>query len=152
MNDFLEDMVKEKIRELKDAYEAVIFAMAKLAEYRDDDTGKHLERVRAFSKLLAKELARWPGYERKVNKDFIRTIYHASPLHDVGKVAIPDKILLKPGKLTPEEFEVVKTVLVNLKADHKKDDQDTNARIDKKTGRNTDRIKELEKSNSDKPN
>jgi len=109
MNDFLEDMVKEKIRELKDAYEAVIFAMAKLAEYRDDDTGKHLERVRAFSRALAEELARQPGYEREVNKDFIRTIYHASPLHDVGKVAIPDKILLKPGKLTPEEFEVVKT-------------------------------------------
>ncbi len=109
MNDLLGDMVKEKILELKDAYEATIFAMAKLAEYRDDDTGKHLERVRAFSRALAEELSQQPGYERKANKDFIRTIYHASPLHDVGKVAIPDKILLKPGKLTPEEFEIIKT-------------------------------------------
>jgi len=83
--------------------------MIKLAEARDDDTGKHIERTKTFCKLLATELQRYPKYKESMDDTFVENIYNASPLHDVGKIAIPDSILLKPGKLTVEEFEVMKT-------------------------------------------
>lgn len=83
-----------------------VFMMAKLAESRDPDTGQHLERIRDYSWLLAKRLA--PEYA-EVTPEFIDNIYHTSPLHDIGKVGIPDNILLKPGSLTDVEFEVMKT-------------------------------------------
>lgn len=86
-----------------------IFALAKLAESRDLETGLHLERVRSYSQLLARELKGVPECEQEINQDFIRSIYETSPLHDIGKVAIPDSVLLKPGKLTEAEFEVMKT-------------------------------------------
>jgi putative two-component system response regulator len=83
-----------------------IFAMAKLAESRDQDTGQHLERIRSFSWLLAKRLA---GDFPELTPEFLDNIYHTSPLHDIGKVGIPDYILLKPDRLTDQEFEVMKT-------------------------------------------
>lgn len=86
-----------------------IFAMAKLAESRDPDTGAHLERVRNYSRTLASYLLRNKRYPGEVNAEFVRLIYATSPLHDIGKVAIPDGVLLKKGKLTEEEFEVMKT-------------------------------------------
>ncbi|RMF41672.1 MAG: response regulator [Planctomycetota bacterium] len=86
----------------------IVFSMAKLAESRDSDTGAHLERMREYSRLLAQELSRTPKYENEIDSDFIRAIFLTSPLHDIGKVGIPDHILLKPGKLTPEEFEIMK--------------------------------------------
>lgn len=86
-----------------------IFSLAKLAESRDNETGAHLERMREYSRILAQELARHAKYEDTIDADYIRTIYVTSPLHDIGKVGIPDSILLKPGKLTKEEFEVMKT-------------------------------------------
>lgn len=86
-----------------------IFSLAKLAESRDTDTGAHLERMREYSKLLAEQLAMLGKYSDVLDADYIRTIYATSPLHDIGKVGIPDSILLKPGKLTAEEFEVMKT-------------------------------------------
>ena len=86
-----------------------IFALAKLAESRDLETGLHLERVRSYSQLLAQELTQFRDLEGEIDQDFIRSIYETSPLHDIGKVAIPDAILLKPGKLTESEFEVMKT-------------------------------------------
>ncbi len=101
--------VEEKVRELSEAQAATIFALAKLAEYRDEDTGSHLERVRDYCRLIAERLALDSPYAGQVSADFIECIQHAAPLHDIGKVAIPDRILLKPGKLTPEEFEVMKT-------------------------------------------
>jgi putative two-component system response regulator len=89
--------------------EVVLFAMAKLAESRDSDTGAHVERVQQFSHQLAQYLGTTPKYKHEVNHSFQRFIFQTSPLHDIGKVAIPDAILLKPGKLTPEEFAVMRT-------------------------------------------
>jgi putative two-component system response regulator len=89
--------------------ELLIFALAKLAESRDSDTGAHLERVRTYSRIIGEHLLRQPKYRDQVNPEFVRLIYLTSPLHDIGKVAVPDQILLKPGPLTEEEFEVMKT-------------------------------------------
>lgn len=86
----------------------LIFAMAKLAESRDTDTGAHLERVRTYSRIIAEYLSKQPKYHDHVNTDFVRLIYLTSPLHDIGKVAVPDTVLLKPGPLTNDEFEIMK--------------------------------------------
>ncbi len=104
-----QNMVEKKIREVSEAQQATIFALAKLAEQRDDDTGAHLERVRDYCEMLAQQLAKDSPYADHISDIFIDCIQHASPLHDIGKVAIPDSVLLKPGKLTPEEFEIMKT-------------------------------------------
>lgn len=86
----------------------LIFALAKLAESRDSDTGAHLERVRTYSRVIAEHLSRHPRFRDQVNADFVRLIYLTSPLHDIGKVAVPDSVLLKPGPLTHDEFEAMK--------------------------------------------
>ncbi|HUP77292.1 MAG TPA: HD domain-containing phosphohydrolase, partial [Pirellula sp.] len=86
-----------------------IFALAKLAESRDTDTGVHLDRVRSYCRVLAAQLQLNPAFNKVVDAEFLKLIYNTSPLHDIGKVAIPDSILLKPGKLTSDEFEVMKT-------------------------------------------
>ena len=86
-----------------------IFALAKLAESRDPDTGHHLERVRSYSRILAEQLGRTSRFKDEIDAEYIRLIYLTSPLHDIGKVGIPDAVLLKPGKLTKEEFEIMKT-------------------------------------------
>lgn len=104
----LEELVKEKVQEISSSQMATIHAMSKLAEYRDDHTGQHIERTRELCRMLAVELRRNPDYSSMIDDTFIDNIYHASPLHDIGKVGVPDGILLKPGKLTPEEFEVIK--------------------------------------------
>lgn len=86
-----------------------IFAMAKLAESRDTETGAHLERVRQYSKCIAAEMSRMDKYRGEVTPGFIRLIYLTSPLHDIGKVSIPDHVLLKPGRLDDREYEIMKT-------------------------------------------
>lgn len=86
-----------------------VFAMAKLAESRDSDTGAHLERVRNYARAIAQQLAGNKKYDDEIDGNFIRLIYQTSPLHDIGKVAIPDAVLLKPGRLTPAEYEIMKT-------------------------------------------
>lgn len=105
----LEQQVAEQLEEINRSQLAMIFALAKLSHMRDDDTGLHLERVQELCRVLAKKLAEDSAYCHQVTIDFIETIYQASPLHDVGKVGINDGIMLKPGKLTAEEFEVMKT-------------------------------------------
>jgi putative two-component system response regulator len=87
----------------------MIFALAKLAESRDSETGTHLERVRSYCRLLAEEFFRQPPDDAVKTPDFVKLIYVTSPLHDIGKVGIPDAVLLKPGRLTPEEMEVIMT-------------------------------------------
>jgi putative two-component system response regulator len=104
----LHKMVEEKVRDVMEAQQATIFALAKLAEHRDCDTGAHLERVRIYCRLLAEQLYRDSSYSSQLSEEFVQCIQFASPLHDIGKVAIPDKILLKPGKLSDEEFETMK--------------------------------------------
>ena len=90
-----------------------IFAMAKLAESRDPETGAHLERVRSFCRILAEHLHTLPKFHESVDSEFVRLIYQTSPLHDIGKVAIPDRVLLKPDRLTHDEFEIMKTHAVH---------------------------------------
>lgn len=104
----LEEMVKEKVREISESQMATIFALVKLSESRDDETGAHIERTAAFCRLLASKAMRHPNYSGEIDEKFLETIYKASPLHDIGKVGIPDAILLKPGKLTEEEFAQMK--------------------------------------------
>ncbi|QTA92008.1 response regulator [Desulfonema magnum] len=87
----------------------VIFSLAKLAESRDSETGNHLERVRFYSKTVAEALALSDNGSHKIDNLFIENIFLTSPLHDIGKVGIRDHILLKPGRLTDEEFEAMKS-------------------------------------------
>ncbi len=108
-NSDLKEIVREKVRELSESQLATTFALTKLAESRDDDTGQHIERTRNFCRLLAERLRQHPDYCNRISKAFIESIYHCAPMHDIGKVAIPDHILLKPGKLTADEFDVMKT-------------------------------------------
>ncbi len=108
-NKHLEKLVEEKVEEITSSQMATIFALIKLSESRDDDTGAHIERTASFCKLLAEKVRLIPGYDEEIDDVFIETIYKAGPLHDIGKVGIPDKILLKPGKLTDEEFKIMKT-------------------------------------------
>jgi putative two-component system response regulator len=89
--------------------EMVIFALAKLAESRDADTGQHLERVQAYSRKLAEALMDNPNYADEVDAEFVRLVYQTSPLHDIGKVGIPDCVLLKPGRLSDHEFDIMKS-------------------------------------------
>jgi putative two-component system response regulator len=86
----------------------VIFSMAKLAESRDPETGKHLERIRHYSKVLAEALAARNSFSEEIDKLFINNIYLSSPLHDIGKVGIPDSVLLKPARLDDKEFNIMK--------------------------------------------
>ena len=107
-NKNLELMVEEKVKEISESQTATIFALAKLAESRDVDTGDHLLRIQDFCRLLADNLSRHSKYQDRINAEYIDNLQKASPLHDIGKVGIRDAILLKPGKLSPEEFEEMK--------------------------------------------
>ena len=100
--------VAERIVSLE-TRDMTIFALAKLAESRDSETGEHLERVQNYSRLLADHLLRTGQYPEEINPSFVKLIYETSPLHDIGKVAIPDCVLLKPGRLSDEEFDIMKT-------------------------------------------
>ncbi len=101
-NNLLEEQIRQQVKEITSTQLATIFAMSKLAESRDPETGQHLERVREFCKILALKLAR-DEPQLAIDASFIDNLYAASPLHDIGKVGVPDHILLKPGRLTDEE-------------------------------------------------
>ena len=88
--------------------DVTIFALAKLAESRDPETGTHLERIREYCRILALHLSEDRKYEDEIDGDYIQLLYLTSALHDIGKVGIPDAVLLKPGRLTEEEFEIMK--------------------------------------------
>jgi len=97
----LKRVAKKAHEELKDAYIDSIHRLVMAAEYKDEDTGDHIIRIGQYCSLIAENL--------NLSKDFIETINYAVPMHDIGKIGIPDTILLKPGKLTHEEFETIKT-------------------------------------------
>jgi len=86
----------------------VIFSMAKLAESRDPETGNHLERIRFYSKALAETIAKSDDPPQEIDNLFIDNIFLTSPLHDIGKIGIPDHVLLKPGRFDDKEFEIMK--------------------------------------------
>jgi putative two-component system response regulator len=92
-----------------DARDSIVIGLAKLAEHRDSDTGRHLDRVTRFAVLLAEELRSAEGLSGIITDQFISDLERAVPLHDIGKVAVPDYILKKPGPLTTEEMAVMRT-------------------------------------------
>ncbi|MHC4420908.1 MAG: HD domain-containing phosphohydrolase [Planctomycetota bacterium] len=100
----LKDVVDRLAHEQASHRDAVIFALAKLAESRDDDTGKHLERICRFVEVIATELAKT---HPEIDEKWIRTVTLTAALHDIGKVGIPDSVLCKPGRLTDEERQVI---------------------------------------------
>jgi HD-GYP domain-containing protein (c-di-GMP phosphodiesterase class II) len=92
-----------QIQTLQRTRDAIVFGLAKLAEFRDQETGYHLERISAFATRLASALRRDPRYATEIDPEFVRMIGVSAVLHDIGKVGVPDAILLKPGPLTPSE-------------------------------------------------
>ncbi|MEH0388251.1 two-component system response regulator [Vibrio mimicus] len=107
-NDYLETEVLRRSSELDRMQDAVVFALASLAETRDPETGNHLLRTQHYVKLLAQRLAATEKYREALTPRIIDTYFKAAPLHDIGKVGIPDNILLKPGKLTDSEFAIMR--------------------------------------------
>lgn len=108
MNSQLEELVSQKVRQVAETQKGAIAALAKLAEIRDPDTGRHIERVQAFCQLLATFVREESPEGVRITPEDLDNLYYASLLHDIGKVAISDAILLKPGKLTPEEYAMMK--------------------------------------------
>jgi putative two-component system response regulator len=104
----LEDLVIQRTAELLEAQDATIESMAALAEFRDQETGAHIKRTRNYVRCLAEELRLSPKYRNVLHSEVIDSLYKSAPLHDIGKIGIPDSILLKPGKLTKDEFDVMK--------------------------------------------
>jgi PAS domain S-box-containing protein len=100
----VEELLKRRVKELAVNQEATISSMAILAEFRDPETGAHIQRTKFYVKLLLEKLGDKTSYPPEI----IELIWHSAPLHDIGKVGIRDNILLKPGKLTDEEFELMK--------------------------------------------
>ncbi|MFA6138067.1 MAG: two-component system response regulator [Sulfurimonas sp.] len=108
-NNFLESEIQKRTREISAIQNVTILAMASLAETRDSDTGNHIRRTQFYVIALAEKLKNHPRFTKFLSKQMIDTLFKSAPLHDIGKVGIPDHILLKPGKFTPEEFEIMKT-------------------------------------------
>ena len=106
--DHLENLVKERTRRLALTQAVTIESLATLAEYRDPETGGHIKRTQNYVKALAVHLKDHPRFRDELNDDVIEMLYMSAPLHDLGKVGVPDHILLKAGKLTDEEFEEMK--------------------------------------------
>ena len=105
----LEVEIARKVRELGDIQNITIQALAALAETRDSDTGNHIRRTQFYVKALACRLRHHPRFRVYLTEETIDMIFRSAPLHDIGKVGIPDRILLKPGKLDTEEFAIMKT-------------------------------------------
>ena len=105
----MRERLNEQIVEIRNIKTTTIFSLAKLAESRDPETGLHLERIREYVKILAQGLDKAGNYKKIINEEYIYNMYNMSVLHDIGKVGIPDSILLKKGKLTPIEFDIMKT-------------------------------------------
>jgi putative two-component system response regulator len=107
-NQQLEVKVKERTAELSRTKDVAIYCMASLAETRDAETGKHILRTQNYVRVLAQGLIDHPRFCDYLDDEIIEMLYKTSPLHDIGKVGVPDQILLKPGKLDPDEWEEMK--------------------------------------------
>ncbi|MCB1767263.1 MAG: two-component system response regulator [Candidatus Competibacteraceae bacterium] len=108
-NAYLEEEVQRRTQEVVAIQDVTIVAMASLAETRDNDTGGHIRRTQHYVRALAKKLQTHPRFASFLSDATIELLFKSAPLHDIGKVGIPDRILLKPGRFTPEEFEIMKT-------------------------------------------
>lgn len=123
-NLFLEHEIQKRTQEISAIKMVTIHTMMSLAETRDSDTGNHIARTQHYVKLLAKYLQQLPKFAITLTDAMIETLFRSAPLHDIGKIGIPDAILLKKGKLTPEEFEIMKThSLLGYKAICKAEEQ-----------------------------
>jgi putative two-component system response regulator len=107
-NQTLIEEVRQRTLDVQKVQDVTILSMASLAETRDNETGMHIRRTQNYVKVMAEELQRQSPYARQLDADSIELLYKSAPLHDIGKVGIADGILLKPGKLTQEEFETMK--------------------------------------------
>ncbi|HBW34760.1 MAG: chemotaxis protein CheY [Peptococcaceae bacterium BRH_c23] len=107
-NLYLEEKVKERTKLLERTNSAAIYCLAAVAETRDPETGEHIKRTQAYIRELALELRGKDEYKEVLTNDYIELLYQSAPLHDIGKVGVRDSILLKPGRLTEEEFEEMK--------------------------------------------
>jgi len=103
------DRIREHTDELDRTRDATIRSLASLAETRDNETGAHIQRTQRYVRTLAESLRDHPRFSESLTDEFIDLLFKSAPLHDIGKVGIPDAILLKPGKLTEDEFEIMKT-------------------------------------------
>jgi putative two-component system response regulator len=108
-NDFLEEEIDKRDRAMTAIQDVTILAMASMAETRDSETGNHIRRTQHYVQALAEKLKTNPRFSAFLTESNINTLFKSAPLHDIGKVGIPDRILLKPGAFTPQEFEIMKT-------------------------------------------
>ncbi|MBO5293250.1 MAG: response regulator [Lachnospiraceae bacterium] len=105
----LEEMVEEKARKIEKIQRNIVVNLANVIESRDNDSGHHVKRTGAYVEVIARGLKKEGIYADELTEDYIARLRNASALHDIGKIAIPDHILCKPGRLTQEEFEVIQT-------------------------------------------
>jgi len=108
-NEYLEFEVAKRSKDLVTLQKVTILALASLAEVRDVDTGNHLHRTQSYVHALALKLRDHPRFVGHLSSTMIDIIVQCAPLHDIGKVGIPDRILLKPGRFDPHEYDIIKT-------------------------------------------
>ena len=108
-NQFLQQEVTRRTEEVRAIQDVTVHAFASLAETRDNETGNHIRRTQHYVRILATQLHTHPRFKSELEPASIELLFKSAPLHDIGKVGIPDRILLKPGRLTAEEFEIMKT-------------------------------------------
>jgi len=105
----LEEIVTERTQELRSVQDVTILALSSMAETRDNETGNHILRTQRYVRAIAEEMVTRYAMQDVLTSTCIEQLFKSAPLHDIGKIGIPDNILLKPGPLTPEEFEIMKT-------------------------------------------
>jgi HD-GYP domain-containing protein (c-di-GMP phosphodiesterase class II) len=108
-NALLETEVTKRTRKIQDTQDATIVVLACVVETRDNETGNHVRRTQQYVRALAMKLRSHPKFASYLNDHQVEIMFKSAPLHDIGKVGIPDSILLKPGRLEPQEFEIMKT-------------------------------------------
>ena len=104
----LEELVRERTRELEHTKDAIVFSMGEMAEARDPETGRHLLRCQGYVRLLAEQLARLPAYRQRLSSNIVDAFARAAPLHDIGKIAVPEAVLRKPDSLNDEEWTIMR--------------------------------------------
>ncbi|MDR1048591.1 MAG: response regulator [Synergistaceae bacterium] len=107
--DNLEETVEKKVQQLVRSKENMLETLAAVIEYRNLESGQHVRRTSVLSRKLVARMFDIPHYARQLNEIHHESMLKAVPIHDIGKIGVPDNILLKPGRLTPEEFEIIKT-------------------------------------------
>jgi putative two-component system response regulator len=107
-NQFLEAEVLKRTQRLEAIQDVTVMVMTSMAETRDNETGNHIMRTQRYVERLARQLQPHPRFAQLLTEDYIKLLFKSAPLHDIGKVGIPDHILLKPGQLTPDEFDAMK--------------------------------------------